>query len=260
MLKTLQESFQEYLKNQEHPSEQLLSAISNTQPNKQTRLGIYHNAYRIRLLETLRSDFPKLLTLLGDDYFNQLGLEYLSQCPSTHFSIDQFGSKFPDFLKNYPNLHQAVYELSQFEWTLGEIITAPNADTIDKAALLQCNPESWAEIRCVLHPSVKWHMFEWQPMVIWNHLNERSDEDLPAPTHSQKRACLFWRKNLQTYFRTTASDAEYLALQALATRKSFAETCETLCLCLPETEVASEFSQMINLWLNDGLIQKLRFL
>lgn len=256
MLKSMQDAFQLYIK--DHASDKLLlEHIMDARPNKQTRLAIYHNAYRLRLLESLRADFPKLFLLLGDDYFNTLGLAYLEQHPSTHFSVDRFGAKFPGFLKTYPNLHKAVYELSQFEWSLGEVIIAADADSIDKSVLLQCDPADWPEIQCSLHPSVTWHSFEWQPMVIWNHLHYQPEEDtVPAPVQTPQTLCLFWRKNLQAYFRSIPLH-EWVAFEAMAQEKTFSEICEALCGYLSEEQIAAQFSQFLNQWLQDGLIQEL---
>ncbi len=254
MLKVIQQNFQAYLKNES--SDCVLPDIATGKPNTLARLTVYHNAYRMRLLETLQANFPKLVSLLGDEYFNQLGLAYLAKHPSTHFSIDQFGAKFPYFLKNYPNLHPAVAELAQFEWSLGEVITAADADSIDKSSLLDYRPKELTAMRCMLHPSVFWQTFEWQPMAIWNHLTHFPDENLPTPTQTSSIVCVFWRKNLQAYFRSLSPE-ETLAFHALTEGRTLAEICEILCKTLPEETVSLQFSQFLNRWIEDGFIHKL---
>ncbi len=67
-----------------------------------TRLAIYANAYRLRLLEALQDTFPALHTLLGDKRFRQLGLDYLDDSPSEHFSIRYFGHRLARFLQQSP--------------------------------------------------------------------------------------------------------------------------------------------------------------
>ncbi|MCU7801343.1 MAG: DNA-binding domain-containing protein [gamma proteobacterium symbiont of Lucinoma myriamae] len=44
----------------------------------ETRLDIYANAYKFRLIEALEDTFPALHTLLGDEDFFQLGMDYLT--------------------------------------------------------------------------------------------------------------------------------------------------------------------------------------
>lgn len=255
MLKTIQQNFQAYLQNQSPAY--IPIDIATGKCNLLDRIAVYHNAYRLRLLETLQAGFPKLLSLLGDAYFNQLGLEYLTAHPSTHFSIDQFGSKFPDFLKNYPSIHPAVAELAQFEWLLGEVITAADADSIDKSNLLNYPPEDLPTMQCILHPAVFWHTFEWQPMAIWNHLTQFPDADLPKPTQTASTTCVFWRKNLQAYFRSLSSE-EAVAFHGLTAHSTLADLCELLSKTLPEDNVSLQFSQFLNRWLEDGLIHALR--
>lgn len=44
-------------------------------------LAIYHNAYRARLLEALRGDYPAVHGWLGDEEFDALALAYLDAHP-----------------------------------------------------------------------------------------------------------------------------------------------------------------------------------
>src|SRR5260370_38756572 len=62
------------------------------------RLGIYRNAYRVRLIEALDDTYPVLHALLGDEVFVALGEEFVSAHPSVHRSIAWSGAELPEFL------------------------------------------------------------------------------------------------------------------------------------------------------------------
>jgi len=46
------------------------------------RLGIYRNAYRVRLIEALDDTYPVLHALLGDEVFIALSWEFVADHPS----------------------------------------------------------------------------------------------------------------------------------------------------------------------------------
>ena len=45
------------------------------------RLFIYAHAYKSRLVETLADDFPVLHSLVGDDMFEEICLDYIDKYP-----------------------------------------------------------------------------------------------------------------------------------------------------------------------------------
>ena len=71
--------------------------VSSAKTSASRRLAIYYDAYRLRLLEALDSNYPILHSWMGDDEFEKLGLAYLDAHPSTHFSIRYFGHRLSEF-------------------------------------------------------------------------------------------------------------------------------------------------------------------
>src|SRR3984893_8547971 len=62
------------------------------------RLGIYRNAYRVRLIEALDDTYPVLHAVLGDEVFLALGEEFVAAHPSVHRSIRWYGGELAEFL------------------------------------------------------------------------------------------------------------------------------------------------------------------
>jgi hypothetical protein len=63
------------------------------------RVAIYASAYKARLLESLRAEYPALLLLVGDTVFDLFAHSYLAACPPTHFSLHELGAHFADHLE-----------------------------------------------------------------------------------------------------------------------------------------------------------------
>src|ERR1700684_3840932 len=66
-----------------------------------TRLAIYGDGYRSRLIETLESHYPALLALLGTEQFAALGRAYVQSHDSTFPSIRFYGGALADFLATH---------------------------------------------------------------------------------------------------------------------------------------------------------------
>ncbi len=74
--------------------------ILTTPPNATgPRLQIYIDAYRQRLIDCLKADYPGLLRLLGDDLFGLLAESYIRCRPPRSASLYDLGAGFPSFLR-----------------------------------------------------------------------------------------------------------------------------------------------------------------
>ncbi len=62
------------------------------------RVGIYADAYRARLLDTLRDEYPALRLLVGDSVFDLFAQGYLAAHPPAGFSLYALGSGFAGHL------------------------------------------------------------------------------------------------------------------------------------------------------------------
>ena len=97
-------------------------------PTARHRLGIYHAAYRARLLETLRDTFGHTLRLLGDERFDALALSHIEAVPSTRGNLRWFGIGWPEDLVSRASAD--VAELAQLDWALREAFDGPDDTSI----------------------------------------------------------------------------------------------------------------------------------
>src|SRR5580692_8263464 len=117
-LRQLQRELQSHLLGEPSSIDQ---AIAEAPPlSVADRLGIYRNAYRVRLIEALDDTYPVLHALLGDEVFVALREEFVSAHPSVHRSIRWYGSEVAEFLRRQPPYaEQPIFaELALLEWTL----------------------------------------------------------------------------------------------------------------------------------------------
>ena len=103
------------------------------------RLGIYRNAYQVRLIEALDDTYPRLHAVLGDEVFVALGHEFIAAQPSVHRSIRWYGGELGQFLeRRAPYAEQPILaELALLEWdALAEVFDSADAVPIVPRAAL----------------------------------------------------------------------------------------------------------------------------
>lgn len=132
------------------------------------RLQVYGNAYHARLLECLGVEFPTLKHAAGEDAFGAFCFGYLQQYPSTSYTLNQLGSRFPEYLVEtrppregpgeQPDWPDFLVELARIERTYYEVFDGPGEERLplllgnDLAAI---PPEKWPDVRLATVESLR---------------------------------------------------------------------------------------------------------
>ncbi|MGB7931688.1 MAG: DNA-binding domain-containing protein [Gammaproteobacteria bacterium] len=251
-LRMLQQQFQSYILRRD---EYVVRWIEGTRRvDNRTRLGIYAEAYRLRLLEALRVDFPALHTLAGDDGFERIGRAYIDACPSEHYSIRYFGRQMSAFLAHDNRFRDTPVfaEMAAFEWALGLSFDAADDVSVAVEAVGAIPCDAWPDLRLCLHPSVQRLDLCWNIPGLWKAIQEEQPPQPPVVA-DQPQAWVIWRRGLQSYFRSVPVD-EARALDALGEGQCFAELCAGLCEWIEEEQVAAHAALLLRRWVSDGLI------
>jgi|HubBroStandDraft_1064217.scaffolds.fasta_scaffold05499_6 hypothetical protein len=218
------------------------------------RLGIYRNAYRVRLIEALDDTYPVLHAVLGDEDFAALGEEFVAAHPSAHRSIRWYGGELAEFLRRQaPYAGQPIFaELALLEWTLAEVFDAADANPKPRAALSAIDPSAWSELHLEFHPSLRRLDLKWNTTAVWQAMSR--EEPPPDPECAEYPVpWLLWRQDLQNYFRSMPGD-EAAALESALRGENFGEICAALAEWLPEEEIPLRAAGLLGLWADSGII------
>jgi hypothetical protein len=216
------------------------------------RLGIYSNAYRLRLIEGLGANFPQLPQVLGDEGFAALALEYIDAHPSRHFSIRWFGAELAEYLRSTRPTQPWFAELAEWQWALTEVFDAADATPIEATALAAVDPEHWWTLRFELHPSMRLLHLQTNAPAIYKALGNEAEPPEPAVLETAQD-WLLWRQELTSQFRSI-SPAEARALALVHGGGTFEDLCEALCEWYSETEVPAQAATLLKGWVAEGLI------
>lgn len=251
-LHTLQSDFQSYLI---HGGEHMLGRVTGTaKVGAPTRLAIYYDAYRLRLLEALDSNYPALHAWIGDEEFEKLGLAYLGAYPSAHFSIRYFGHRLPDFLATLEACRDKPYlrEMALLEWAMSEAFDADDGPVVSLDDMAAVPPGGWPDMRLQFHSSLHRLDLRWNIPGIWKAIKE----DRPPEAFKETewpQAWIVWRQDLKIFYRSLSVD-EAWALDAARSSDSFAVICEGLCEWIDAQNVALHAAGYLKRWVTDGMV------
>ena len=216
------------------------------------RLHIYHHAYRMRLLDTLRDSYGHTLLYLGDGAFNSAALAYIESHGSTLPSLRWYGADFPAFLHMQLAEEPEVAELARLDWTLRHAFDGPDATPLTLNDMAALAPAAWASVGFVLHPTTVRLQLHFNTLALWQAVNQEQDAP-PATPLAQAGELLVWRRGHQPHFRSLSA-LEATALAQLQAGASFAQMCGTLAETFPDQATAAEAGVLLRRWVEEELL------
>lgn len=226
--------------------------------NHERRLAIYHDAYRLRLVEALGTDFEALAAVLGAEGFQHACRAYVETHPSAFRNVRWYAGRYADFLQStLPwSARPEWADLARFEWTLTLAFDAADAAHLTFGDLATLPADAWGSIAFRLHPSVQViHLRANAPAI-----RMAVDAQAPLPAielAEQPLPWLIWRKDLSPHFRSL-SEPEAWALQAVREGATFPTVCEGLCEWIEAEEASAAAASWLRTWVDDQLITALR--
>ncbi|QMT59506.1 DUF2063 domain-containing protein [Legionella sp. PC997] len=250
----LEEQFQKFLLSGQADIHDSIVETESVSVN--TRLDIYRDAYKLRLIESLSINFPALYAYLGTEEFNTLATYYIDAHPSPYRSIRWYGDGLSEFIKHNYSQYPYLAELADFEWKMNWAFDAADEEIVRVEDMAVIPPEAWANLQFKLHPSLQKTNYSWNIIPLWQSLVH--DRDLPELQHSSEcTAWVIWRApeyKIQFY---SLSQEETWALDGLSKGLSFGALCEGLCQWIPPEEVGMKAASYLKGWIQKGMLSQL---
>ncbi len=230
--------------------------VGDATASAEERLGVYYEAYRLRLLEILRDDFPGLCGLMTADEFESLGLRYLDRHPSHDPSVRSFGRHLGEFLATDSAFAQRPYlaEMARFEWARGLAFDGAEAEVMTLEDLGALPGEDWPALRVRFHPTLQRSRFAWNTGPVWRAIDTQATVPPPARLEHPESWAI-WRRGVTGYWRSLG-EAEAGAMDAFADGGDFADVCTALCQWLDVEAVPATMAGLINQWVTEGLVAR----
>lgn len=247
-LARVQGDFQHYLLNVASPIAGQVKPGGRIPVDK--RLGIYHNAYRVRLIDTLRDTYEKSWHYLGDELFGQCASAYVETHPSSHRSLRDYGAEMPGWLAVLFPGDLDIAELALMDWQLRQAFDGPDAAALPLEALAGLAADDWETLGFRFVPTLVLSPLGFNTPAIWGAFDQGQPPPVAQPLPAPAWLCV-WRRGWQPHFRTL-DESEFTALSALCKGARFAEVCQTLSETCADAATLS--AHYLRTWLTEGLV------
>jgi len=132
-------------------------------------LSVHRTNAECSFADALRSSFPALFRLVGEDYFRQTAREFQRLHPSGSGDLTHAGAGFPDYLATLldDGDYRCLADVARLEWLIQETLLAPDHARLDLEALARVAPEDYGAVRFVLHPALRLFESPFPALKIW---------------------------------------------------------------------------------------------
>jgi hypothetical protein len=215
------------------------------------RLAVYSDAYFLRLLDSLGSDFTATHRVLGDADFRRLAADYLSERGSDSPNLTDLGRGLPaaaakhELGRKYPFLS----ELCVLEWTVLAALFTGRLPPFDPGIFKGMSAEGWGKVGLVFDPTVRLLETSWPVHRLWIKRAAKSgSRGLKKPS----RSCLVVYRDEQWARVLDVEERAWQTLRRLMAGAPLAEAC-ALSGAQPD-EIKSWFAG----WVQIGLVKDIR--
>jgi hypothetical protein len=145
------------------------SIVGASALSPESALGIYRNNVLGNYRKALRDDYPAVLALVGERFFNGACDAYARSRGSRSGDLNDFGDAFAAFLTDWPPAQELVYlcDVARLEWAMHLASNAADAPAFQIENLAPVPPERVHTLRFVLHPSAHLVSSAYPILRIW---------------------------------------------------------------------------------------------
>lgn len=123
-------------------------------------MRVYRNTILSGCIEALRSNYPVVARLIGDEMFEGIAAEYATQRPPRRPVLALYGARLPDWIEEQPWIEDVPYlaDVARIERLHVEVLFAADERALEMEELK--GREDWQELLLTLHPATR---FNWLP-------------------------------------------------------------------------------------------------
>lgn len=133
------------------------------------RFALYRGNLSATWRRTLAHAYPVVLALVGEEFFGGLARAYGRKMPSDSADLNEFGTRFADFLAIFPPVADLPYlpDMARLEWAVHLAHYAADAQGLAPEVLAALSPDQLEACCFNLHPACTLQASGWQVAALW---------------------------------------------------------------------------------------------
>ena len=193
------------------------------------RFAVYRNNVASGLIECLAESYPAVRRLLGEDCFREVARLYAAEYLPDSPVLIEYGAGMAEFLGRFASLAALPYlaDVARIERAWLEAYHAAEAPPLGREELAAVPLERAADLRLVLHPSVRVVRSRFAALSIW-HMNIAGRDVAPVSLAAGGENALLARPEADVQVRALPPESARF-LEALAAGAPLARAAEHAC-------------------------------
>lgn len=220
------------------------------------RVGVYQGMYILRMVEALQGDYPALSHFLGDHQFEHVVEDYAAAHPSSSYSFNHFGARFPEFVRSSSRIRRKAfaYELARLELAVTEVFDATESPRLTPDVLADIPEKAWTAARLKPVDALRVVAFN-HPVNAYLQSVKEGSEDHPEVRRKQTWVAVY-RKNYEVW-RLDLSRPAYELLHALSKGKPFGKAVAASARKL-QGNAGDQLFRWLRDWVGEGMFQSVQ--
>ena len=155
----------------------LHGAVAPLRLGAEARLQIYRNHFAVSLIEALGRTYPVLQRLVGEAFFAQAARRFIASWLPSSPCLHEYGAEFPGFVATLARSADFAYlaDVGGFEWAINVAYHADDVPPLSATALQSVPAADLANLRLVVHPSVRLIQSAYPLLRIWRANQPEAD-------------------------------------------------------------------------------------
>jgi hypothetical protein len=210
------------------------------------RLNIYRNTVFTNLREALRTMFPVINKLVGEDFFAYAADEYIRRYPSPAGDLNQFGEHLAAFFAEFELASTLPYlsDVAKLEWLAHKVYHASMHSGLAIDQLGTVDPALYGELHFSLNSTSALLHSEYPIQRIWQ-VNQPNYEGDPVVDLNAGGVSLLIERRASLIELQSLSIGEWLLLTTLAADKDFSTACHHALLAEPDLDLSSTLMKLV---------------
>ena len=140
-------------------------------------LQVYRHTASSTLLNALRLSFPVIVRLVGPEFFEGAGHEFIARNPPRSAYLNDYGGAFASFLAGFAPVAGVPYlsDVAQLEWAVNQALHAGDAPPLDLQRLASLAEAALPSVVFDIHPSIGLLKLAFPADDIWRAVLDADD-------------------------------------------------------------------------------------
>lgn len=188
------------------------------------RLRIYRRSCNEMQAAALRTSYPAVLALVGEEWFDQTVRDYRCAHPSRSGNLQGYGAYLADYLEPLSACHSLPYlpDVARLEWLRQQAILADDPGSVTPDTFVENLSDAGERPGIRLHPSVHFLESVHPILTIWRYAMQPSREPLTLSGNGEN--VMLWREGAEVVM-AALDQASFACATALAKGHSLYEAC-----------------------------------